>query len=343
MSRAGGAFRHLSVGSDMDPMHDAIREEAAAWFAKRRDGACTQSEEAAFDAWRGCCEAHAHAYIETERAWDQWKQLQSSRRMLEMTAAAMAATAPRPRRAPVTRHWQPWLAAACIVAIAVTGSFELLPRLLLSKPPMTYRTGLGEQSTEQLPDGTRVTLNTQTTLQVRYVRGRREVALQRGEAMFDVVHDAGRPFVVTASGGSVTDLGTQFDVRDDNGTAIVTLLQGRVEVSAQNSRRQLTPGEQARYGTGVAGISVREVDPAAVAAWLHGRLYFNGTPLAQAIADANRYSAVKLRLGDPSLADMPVGGSFRAGDNAAVAAALSAVFPVRVAHSDAHEIVLMPR
>lgn len=323
-------------------MHDAIHEEAAAWFARRRDGVCTPSEEAAFEEWRDRSEAHAAAYAETKHAWHQWKQLQSSDRMREMTAVVMAATAPRRRNVPAGRRWGPLLAAACILAAVAVGGIGLLPRLL-STPPVTYSTALGEQRTEQLPDGTRVTLNTETALQVRYVHGQREVVLQYGEAMFDVVHDAAHPFVVTAGDGSITDLGTRFAVRDDSGTAIVTLLQGRVEIASRDERGQLTPGEQARYGVRVAGISVREVDPAAATAWLHGRLDFNGMPLAKAIADANRYSAIKLRLGDPKLADMSVGGSFRAGDNAAIAVALSAVFPVRVVRNDAHEIVLMPR
>jgi len=323
-------------------MHDAIHEEAAAWFAKRRDGACTPSEEAAFEEWCDRSEAHAVAYAETKHAWHQWKQLQSSDRMREMAAAAMAATVPRRRSVSAGRRWGPLLAAACIVAAVIIGGIGLLPKLL-SSPPVTYSTALGEQRTEQLPDGTRVTLNTETALQVRYGHGRREVVLQHGEAMFDVVHDAAHPFVVTAGDGSVTDLGTRFAVRDNNGTATVTLLQGRVEIASGDARKQLAPGEQACYGARIAGISVRKVDPAAVTAWMRGRLDFNGMPLAQAIADANRYSTVKLRLGDPSLADMPVGGSFRAGDNAAIATALSAVFPVRVARNDAHEIVLMPR
>jgi len=332
----------LSVGSHMDRMHTAVHEEAAAWFARRRDGACSPSEDAEFEDWYCHSEAHARAYAETERAWRQWKQLQSSDRLREMTAAAMAATTPRRRGVTADRRWGPLLAAACILTAVMVGGIGLLPRLL-STPPVTYSTALGEQRTEQLPDGTRVTLNTETALQVRYGHGRREVVLQHGEALFDVVHDTAHPFVVTAGDGSVTDLGTRFAIRDDGGTAIVTLLQGRVEIAAREERRQLTPGEQARYGARVAGISVRKVDSTAVTAWLRGRLDFNGMPLAQAIADANRYSAVKLRLGDPKLADMPVGGSFRAGDNAAIAAALSAVFPVRVARHDAQEIVLMPR
>lgn len=326
----------------MNPAKDAIREEAASWFARRRDGMPTPSEEAAFVSWRGRSEAHARAYAETERAWEQWKQLQGSARMREMAAAAMAATAPGRRQANGGR-WRPLLAAAaCLAAVAVFVGIRWLS-LTTRAQPVVYSTGLGEQRTEQLPDGTRIVLNTQTTLQVRYSRRQREVLLQQGEAMFDVVHDARHPFEVIAGGGSVTDLGTQFQVRNEDGMAAVTLLHGRVEVVAQDEHKELVPGEQARYGAGTAGISVRRVDTAAIASWMRGRLDFDGLPLGQAVAEANRYSAVKLRLGDPRLASMLVGGSFRAGDNAAIAAALSAVFPVRVAHSDAHEIVLMPR
>lgn len=328
----------MSVGKNMDSTHDAIREEAAAWFARRRDGACPRSEEVAFSAWCDLSDAHARAYVETERAWEQWKSLQSSARMREMTAATMRATAPRQGRV----RWRPLLAAASLVAIAVIGGVWLLP-MMAHTPLVAYSTGLGEQRAEQLPDGTRIILNTQTTLQVRYSRQRREVTLQHGEAMFDVVHDAGHPFVVITAEGSVTDLGTKFQVRNEDGMNTVTLLQGRVEVSARDEQKHLVPGEQARYGASISGIRVRQVDPATITGWMHGRLDFSGLPLAQAVAEANRYSAVKLRLGDPRLADLPVGGSFRTGDNASIAAALSVVFPVRVARSDAHEIVLMPR
>lgn len=325
----------------MNSMNGSLREEAAAWFARRRDGVRTPGEEAAFEAWRGRSELHARAYAETERAWEQWEPLQDSSRMREMAAAAMAATSPGRGRSQ-GRRWRPLLAAACLAAVTVFVGIRWLPSMMHAQP-VVYSTGIGEQRTELLPDGTRIVLNTQTTLQVRYGLRQREVTLQQGEAMFEVAHDARHPFKVIAGDGSVTDLGTRFQVRDEDGEAAVTLLQGRVEVVAQDERRQLSPGEQARYGGAAAGISVHRVDTAAITSWMRGRLDFSGLPLAQAVAEANRYSAIKLRLGDPRLARLPVGGSFRAGDNEAIAAALAAVFPVRVARSDAHEIVLMPR
>jgi transmembrane sensor len=323
----------------MNFTHDAIHEEAAAWFAKRRNGAC--SEDASFEAWRARSKEHAHAYAEIERAWGQWKQLQNSARMREMTAAAMKATAPGRRQA-TGRRWRPLLLAASLAAIAVFGAIRLLP-LVTAAPLVAYSTSLGEQRTEQLPDGTRIVLNTQTALQVRYSRQRREVTLKHGEAMFEVVHDAQRPFVVTTADGSVTDLGTQFLVRDEDGTALVTLLHGSVEVASHAETKQLVPGEQAHYGANVAGISVRQVDSVTATSWMYGRLDFSDWPLAKVVAEANRYSAVKLRLGDPRLAGLRVGGSLRTGDNAGIAAAIFAVLPVQVARSDAHEIVLMPR
>src|SRR3546814_2038709 len=94
--------------------------------------------------------------------------------MREMTAAALAATAPKRRAA--RKSWRPLLLAASVAAVAVIGGIGLLP-LFAPEPPspaVAYATDLGEQRTERLPDGTRIILNTQTALEVRYSRKRRE-------------------------------------------------------------------------------------------------------------------------------------------------------------------------
>lgn len=319
---------------------DVIRQEAAAWFAKRRDGMPSPDEEAAFEGWRRRSAAHAQAYAETERAWHRWGRLQDSAHMREAAAAVMAST--RPRRA-ARGPWRPLLLAASLAVVFLFGVLAILPPAQEPSTDTAYATELGQRQVEQLDDGTRIVLNTRTKLRVRYGWERREIVLESGEAMFEVAHDAGRPFVVVAGDGSVTALGTQFQVRNEMGMAVVTLLEGRVEVAMPAARKELSPGQQARYGVDVAGISVRQVDPAALTGWTQGRLDFNGLPLEEAVAEANRYSAVKIRLGDPALAGLLVGGSFQAGDNAAISAAVASVFPVRVARSDEHEILLMPR
>src|SRR3546814_16190661 len=91
------------------------------------------------------------------------------------------------------------------------------------------------------------------------------------------------------------------------------------------------------------GIDVRPIDPTATTSWLQGRLDFSGLPLAEAIAEPNRYSAVTLRRGDPRLADLPVAVGFRTGDHNDPSSAFPTVFPVRVALTDAHASVLVPR
>lgn len=330
-----------------EPAHQPILGEAADWFARRRDGIRVPADEAAFEAWCRRSDAHARAYADIELSWEAWGASKESPRLRAMAAEALAETASR-RRSPGL-SWKPMLLAASVAAVAAIGVVQILP---LSRPEapsaVSYRTQVGEQRTERLADGTRITLNTDTELQVRYGEARREITLERGEAMFDVAHDVGHPFVVTAAGGTVTALGTRFQVRDEAGAAAVTLLEGRVEVAALRERKVLAPGDEARYG-GENGerhngeIRVRRIDPATVTSWTRGRLDFSGLPLAEAVAEANRYSTVKLRLGDPRLADLPVGGSFRIGDNASIASALAAVFPVRVASRNAQEIVLMPR
>src|SRR3546814_13146836 len=120
--------------------------------------------------------------------------------------------------------------------------------------------------------------------------------------MFEVSHDVARPFVVATGDGSVTALGTRFQVRNEGAGAIVTLLEGSVEVASQTDRRQLKPGEQARYGAGAMGIDGRPTDPTATTGWMQGRLDFRGRPPAEELAEAKRYYAVQLRLGGSRVA-----------------------------------------
>ena len=110
----------------------------------------------------------------------------------------------------------------------------------------------------------------------------------------------------------------------------------------RHERRRLAPGERARYTPAGGGIALSRVDPAAALGWTQGRLEFDATPLAEVVAEANRYSTRKLRLGDAALAGMPISGTFRAGNNANIATGLAAVFDLRVGRESDDEIVLLP-
>jgi transmembrane sensor len=245
----------------------------------------------------------------------------------------------RARRHPATsaripRHWRVLAAAAC-VALAVALGMRFGPGLLSGPEPVQYATA-GEGKTIALEDGSDIQLDVASRIAVSLGSKRRSVELQQGRAVFDVAHDAARPFVVEAGDGRVTAVGTRFEVQRENDGVVVTLAEGVVAVSRWDARddsgreTRLLPGQQLRWSSQSAAWTMRPVDTKAALSWTRGRLIFRGTRLADVVAEVNRYSSRKLVLADPSLADLPVHGNFLAGDTGAVVTALKAVLPVRV-------------
>jgi transmembrane sensor len=186
-----------------------------------------------------------------------------------------------------------------------------------------YATRVGEQRLIRLADGTKVRLDTDTQIAVRFAAGERHVRLARGQAFFDVAHDPARPFIVDAGAMRVRAVGTRFDVRRDGADAKVTLVEGVVQVRSEGapaSTWTLKPGEQVALGRASAPI---RADVAAATSWTTGRVIFQGLPLAQAIDEVNRYSPRKIRLEAGAVAAIPVTGSFEAGDTDGFVSAVS--------------------
>jgi transmembrane sensor len=317
----------------MDKQSKHIAEQAAAYFVQRRGETMIQRRER--EAWLADDEQHERAYEETRRLWDRTGNLRDDAHLQALKAADLAALQ-RPR-------WfrADWILSAAAALILLLGVAYLAMRFMASSPPVTYAAALGERRTEVLADGTQVVLNTDSAIEARYTRGRRSVELQRGEAQFEVTHDAARPFVVSVGEDTVTALGTRFQVRRDTDVTVVTLLKGRVEVAQGQRQRILQPNQQARLSAN-AGIVVQAIDPAQVDGWLDGWLRFRNAPLGQVVAEANRYSSRKLRLGDPALAGLVLNGNFHTGDSASIASAVEQILPVRVDDRGA-DIVLLAK
>jgi len=182
---------------------------------------------------------------------------------------------------------------------------------------------------------------------VSFTNGHRDISLGSGRALFEVAHDASRPFVVSAGPSHTTALGTHFQVQRESDHVVVTLTEGSIAVTgnlAQSSwSERLTPGEQIRLSTDGHVHEKRAVDTQSVTSWSRGRLVFRGTALADALQEVNRYGHRKVRLGDPDLADLPVDGNFIAGETDRIVSALAAALPVRVAQAGAGEIILFRR
>jgi len=317
----------------MDKNKNPVAEQAAEYFVRRH--VASLAERRSRNAWLDADPGHAQAYADQQRLWDCAGDLADDPELQALKTAGLAALNRRrwlqPRRLIA-------LAASLVVLI---GAGSLFSRLVGTPQPVAYATALGEQRTETMTDGTEIVLNTDSAVQVSYSKDRRAVALRQGEAQFEVAHDAARPFVVSVGHDTVTALGTRFQVRREPGSTIVTLLQGSVEIAHGGERYRLRPDERAVISSRT-GVSIASIDPESARAWLEGWLRFRGAPLAEVIAEANRYSPRKLRLGDPRLANVQLSGTFRAGDSASIADAASLILPVRVARSG-DELVLQPK
>lgn len=301
------------------PSPDPAGKEAAAWFSRLNTRSVSSDTLEAFRTWRQQ-PGHRDAYAEVERLWRKAGALTGDPDIEGVLAAALDRSGRR-------RGWRglpPLILAGCAAGAAVlalAGGIWLWPALVGS----TYATGVGEQRLVQLADGSRVRLDTDTRLVARFDARGRHIRLNRGQAFFDVAHDAARPFVVEAGPTAVRALGTRFDVRRDDGHVQVTLVEGRVEVHAGGpaAGRSLTlsPGQQVTANGGLG--APRPIDVATATSWTSGRIVFHDVPLRAAVAEVNRYSRRKIVLDAGGEGEVAVTGAFDSGDVEAFTAAVS--------------------
>jgi transmembrane sensor len=313
------------------------RDEAAAWLARLRapDG---ERDRAAFERWRNADPGRAAAFARVEAQW----------RGSSRIAASPIARTSRLRPSLWTR-WDLRLGAVGLGGAAATLAFVALNPGQGPAPatPPQVASALGQIRTVVLPDGSRVTLDTNSAVSLRFTDRERRVRLDRGRARFAVAADPHRRFVVAAGDLLVFDRGTVFDVRAVDGTVNVALIEGAVEVRDPARRAlprplALAPGQEVTILADAPRASAPRRSGAGAATWPTGMLSVDGVPLAQVIAEANRYNATKLALGDPALGTVRVTGAFRATAPGELAASLRASFGLRVETRGDRRIELWP-
>ncbi len=314
----------------------AIEERAAEFLQRQRFWTWSDADQNEFNAWFGESPLHQAAFLRLKG---------NAERLEKFAALRLLSTAPPKkdgeRQPPARRFLFPMLAAAsfaCVVAVGI----EVMPRQA-PPPDRTFSTNVGEQASLKFSDRTEIQLNTDTALRYRMTTAERIVWLKKGEAFFRVAHDAAHPFVVYAGGHRITDLGTEFVVRDAKDYLRVMLVKGRAQITADDKGMQiatLRPGDEA-----VATASDMEITKRTSAelqnelAWRRGKIVFDRTPLSQAVDEFNRYSRTKMVIVDPGISDLKIGGEFASDNVGDFLAFMQTILKVHVDHT-ANEIRL---
>jgi transmembrane sensor len=245
-------------------------------------------------------------------------------------------------------------AAAAIVLLLLASAWLFVPNPLqdvgpghpgIAAPKVVYASAKGEVKVVILPDGSRVTLDSDSSIELRFTEASRALRLLRGRAFFAVSSNPRRPFSVAAGDRVVAALGTRFDVRLRPGELTVTLLEGSVKISAPglDGSTILKPGQQFEERGGIALVRSRDVPIDEVIGWQQGYVTFDNETLAAAVAEINRYSTQQIVVRDPAVAALRVTGRFRGGDAERFGRTVGEVHPVEVVRLGPDRLELVPR
>lgn len=324
-----------------------IAAEAAVWVTRLHGPSRTRQMELECLAWQQRSAAHREAFERCTETWESVPRLTLANAFAAAQSGGASLSAVSSWRRQAAR-WAPGIAAVLVVLSVGLGYQEWRDRDL-------YVTGVGEQRLVVLDDGSRLTLNTGTALRVDLDAARRSVTVERGEALFEVAKDPGRPFVVHAGESEVEALGTVFTVRYaamSEPTAdrlAVTLIEGRVAVRPVEQGGDATPvgvvtmgaGDRVRVGGAVVGrgapaeVRVDRPDVDQITAWRRRQVVFDDDLLPQAVAEMNRYSRTPIVLLDGSgLEGLRVSGLYGTGDAEGFANAVANLHGLQVRHHD---------
>lgn len=329
-----------------DDLPEVMLKEAAIWQARLRESRPGTPEarevRADFIQWLLADTRHRQAFSEMESLWGALQtpieqllvkqQVAETDTFLEIGESADSGRPEKYRssRATFTLPMKSFTTAACLVlTIFATVGWQ---QNWVTQWQSDYVTAVGEETPIETDDGSRITLNTDSALDMDYSAQERRVTLLKGEAWFNVTSTDKRPFIVSTEAGAIRVTGTQFNVRLDGDTAIVSLGEGGVELRASGTKNSpaviLTPGQQAVLSG--SRISAPEpFDRTAVTAWLRGQFVFYNTPLAEVVDTLNRYRHGRIVITSRELNSLKVSGIFSTEDPDAALEVIASTLPIQ--------------
>jgi transmembrane sensor len=340
-----------------------IEEIAADWVARRDSQRWTAADQAELDEWLKET-AHRIAYVRLAAGWRKAQRLQAlgagtapgeepepDRWTLSPFFKEPVEAPPAPRTPSIRARWYRHALVASLL-LAIVGGVAWYQWQFGS----SYRTPVGGIASVPMSDGSRITLNTDSRIRIDVTEKERRVDLDQGEAFFEVAKDPRRPFVVSAGSKRVIAVGTQFSVRRVGSDIRVFVTEGKVRVEGASPPSKAPPrGMTGEVSTlpeasnmhdppreilvaagGIArtdddGVLVQEKQFSRVEdylSWRSGYLVVRETPLAEAVAEFNRYNTRRIVIEDPHLTGMRIGGNFKSTNVDAFVRLLEEAFPI---------------
>lgn len=346
------------LGSTMS--NAEIETAAAAWFAKREGEGWTPEQQRELDAWLEQSTAHRIAFLRVCEAWRRVGELgslatdrepaaipdrgawnwQSLPRENERSSVEERLDyherAPPERlrtvrvapRAGLHRIGRPAAAAMALAVLAVIG----LISWYVTRQGTPYHTEAGQISSVPLEDGSHVTLDSGSRMEVSVRANERRIDLISGDAYFEVAKDPIRPFVVRVGHARVIAVGTQFYVERDGSGLIVLVTEGKIRLERPpEPPQEVAAGSEARLDATQLRMShPTDLEVEETVGWRNGYLLFRDTSLADAVAKFNRYSRKTILVEDPGIAGIRIGGHFRLDDVQGFLWLLKSGFPINV-------------
>ena len=322
---------------------DQIEQEASDWLVKiDRDGALENSR--ALSAWLGANPRHRAAFLRISTAW---RRADALRRFADPNEAEdidllaperppmgesitepargepQFERPPRPSASMPARTLRFAIAAA--LTLFVIGAMTWFADGLSAAE--SYATAVGEFHRVTLDDGSLVSLNTNTQIRVVFTAKERRIELVRGEAQFDVAHDAQRPFLVSAGNTVVRAVGTAFVVRLRSEESVDVLVsEGKVAINPP-APATVSAGQMALVRKDQ--VTTRAIDDITRRmAWTEGKLVFSGETLLEVVEEFNRYNHRQLVIADSAIAGRKISGAFKATNPDQFATGVQKVFAI---------------
>ena len=324
-------------------MNTQIYAEVTEWIVKNRAGPMDLQDKRRFDEWLRESPQHVRAYLEMCGLWEDLACLDPrwNPAAEELIARARAEDNVLELSTPAD-HSLPARSVASFVLTIVSSmrrrsGYALCAAVLVLAAGVwlydqrnTFSTGIGEQQSIVLNDGSTIDLNAHSRVRVRYSATQRNIDLLDGQAFFHVAKNANRPFLVHSDATLVRAVGTQFDVYKRSTSTVVTVIEGRIAVAfdakapplaqmtaqeAMGSARYVDAGEQLV----VTASSMTIPKPAnivAATAWKSRNLVFDAASLTDVAVEFNRYNKRQLVILSPQLQNLHVSGVFSSADPA---------------------------